>query len=267
MGKIKFFADLGEGWVFVLDLVALIILGLAATGIILRILKRILKRAEQIDASVHTFLINAVRVVCYTMLLAMALQHVGVGVSTIVAVLGAAGAAIALALRDSLANIAGGLMIIVTHPFGKGDLISVNGNRGRVEKIDLFLTTLQTLDRKTITIPNGLINTSVVYNESDREIRRVDCEFTVSYDTDIEKAKDVLSAVCEASSEILRDPKPVIGVKKYGDSGIVLEVLACCSPKNYFSVEYYLKETVKVAFDENDIDIPYNHVDVKLIKR
>ncbi|MGN0694463.1 MAG: mechanosensitive ion channel family protein [Lentihominibacter sp.] len=267
MGKIKYVADLGEGWVFVLNIVLMIVLGLAAIKIITIVVKKLLKRMEQVDSSIHTFILNGVRGICYVILIGMVLQMLGVGISTIVAVLGAAGAAIALALKDSLANIAGGIMIIATHPFSKGDLVSINGNRGRVEKIDLFLTTLQTLDRKTITIPNGIINTSVVYNESDRDVRRVDCRFTVSYDTDLDKAKDVLAAVCESCPEILRDPAVDMGVVEHGDSGIVIEVLAYCMVDDYFHVKYYLMETVKKAFEEQGIEIPFPHLDVKLTRR
>lgn len=267
MGKIKFISDLGEGWVFMLNIVLLVVFGLLAIKIITAVIKKVLRKTEQVDSAIHTFVINAVRVVCYVILIAMVLQQLGVGISTIVAVLGAAGAAIALALKDSLANVAGGIMIIVTHPFGQGDLISVGGDRGKVEKIDLFLTTLQTLDGKTITIPNGIINTSVVYNESNKDVRRVDCAFEVAYNTDINKAKDVLSAICEASPDILKDPEPIIGTAEYGESGVTIEVLAYCNVDNLLAVKYYLMETVKVAFEENDIEMPYPHVDVNIVRR
>lgn len=123
----------------------------------------------------------------------------GIPMSTVVAVLGAAGAAIALALRDSLANIAGGMMIIITRPFSKDDLIDVGTVSGKVENIDLLLTTLKTYDNKTITIPNGLINTSILVNHSKESKRRVDCTFNIGYGNDIGRVKELLAECAECA--------------------------------------------------------------------
>ena len=180
--------------------------------------------------------------------------------------LGAAGAAIALALRDSLANIAGGMMIIITQPFSKDDFIDIGDVSGKVESIDLFLTTLKTYDNKTITIPNGLINTSVLVNHSKEEKRRVDCTFGIGYGDDIAAAKEILRNVCDANPDIFKEPAPMIGVANHGGSAIMLDLKAWCATDDYWDVKYFLEENVKLAFDEHGINIPYPQVDVHLKK-
>ena len=259
-------SELSPLGVFIINFGCVLLGGMLATWIIIRALCKILKKSERIDDAMSIFIVNVVKVACIIVLIAILLQMLGVSMSTIVAVLGAAGAAIALALKDSLANIAGGFMILVTHPFGRGDLISVGENRGYVEEIDLFLTTLRTLDRRTITIPNGVINTSVVYNESNRDIRRTDATFSVSYDTDIAKAKEVIREVCRRSDLILDEPEPIIGVKSHGDNGILIDAFAYCKTEDIWDAGYSFREEVKKAFQEAGIEIPYPHMDVKIEK-
>lgn len=141
-----------------LNLIITILIGLIVIKLILSFTRRALKRSS-LDVVLYTFIINAIKAVSAIILVTMCLGILGVQMSTIVAVLGAAGAAIALALKDSLANIAGGVMIIVTKPFSRDDYIDIGTVSGKVKDIDLFLTTLRTYDNKTITVPNGLVNT------------------------------------------------------------------------------------------------------------
>ena len=242
-----------------------IVIGIIVIEIIMSITKKALNKSDA-DPSVYAFIRSAVRIICIIIIVTMCLGIMGIPMSTVIAVLGAAGAAIALALKDSLANIAGGLMIIITKPFNKDDLIDVGEVSGKVEKIDLFLTTLKTYDNKTITIPNGLINTSILINHSRESKRRVDCTFSISYKNDIGKAKEILSAVCEACPQIIREPQPLIGVANHGDSAIIIDVKAWCETDDYWDVKYFLEENVKIAFDEHDIEIPYPQMDVFIKK-
>lgn len=251
-----------EPFATLIVLATVIVLGLIIMRIIVVIVRHILKKTNHLDEMLEKFFVNLVRVACVIIIIAICLDWLGVSTGTIVAVLGAAGAAIALALKDSLANVAGGLMIIINQPFKAGDLINVGEYRGRVQSIDLFLTTLRTLNYQVITVPNGLINTSVLVNESREEHRRVDLEFAISYDSDIEKAKEVLKKVCEEGTVILDEPAPNIGVKRHDDSAVVLDLLAWCRTEDFFDAGYYLKEEVKKAFDANGIKIPFPQVDV-----
>ena len=142
-----------EPWATLIRLALIVVIGMAVITILVKFIRYLLNKIETLDEMLSSFVISAVRVVCVIILIAMCLDTLGVNIGTIVAVLGAAGAAIALALKDSLANVAGGLMIMITRPFKKGDLINIGDYRGRVEKIDLFLTTLRTLNYQIITIP------------------------------------------------------------------------------------------------------------------
>ena len=166
--------------------------------------------------------------------------------------------------RTVLANIAGGVMIILTKPFSKDDLIDIGDVSGKVHHIDLFLTTLKTYDNKTITIPNGIVNTSVLVNHSQEEKRRVDCTFGIGYDDDIEHAKEIMRKVCDDNPLILTDPQPLIGVANHGESSVDMDLKAWCLTEHYWDVKYYLEEHIKVAFDENGIQIPFPQMDVHI---
>ena len=256
--------QISEPWGTLIHLALVIVIGMMLITLIIVALRCLLKRSSALDEMLNSFIISAVRVICIVILIAMCLDTVGVNIGTIVAVLGAAGAAIALALKDSLANVAGGLMIIITQPFKQGDLINIGAYRGRVQKIDLFLTTLRTLNYEIITIPNGLVNTSILVNESREEIRRVDLKFGISYDSDVARAKEVLYRVCRGTELVLTDREPVVGVSSHDDSAIILDLLAWCRTENYFDTKYYLLEHVKMAFDEAGITIPYPHLVVQM---
>lgn len=246
-----------------LNLIITILIGLIVIKLILSFARRALKRSS-LDVVLYTFIINAIKAVSAIILVTMCLGILGVQMSTIVAVLGAAGAAIALALKDSLANIAGGVMIIVTKPFSRDDYIDIGTVSGKVKDIDLFITTLRTYDNKTITVPNGLVNTSILVNHSKEDIRRVDCKFGISYESDITLAKQLLREICESSDMILNEPKATIGVSRHDDSSVIMDMFAWCRTEDYWTVKYFLEEEVKRVFDENGIEIPYPHMDVKL---
>ena len=263
-GFTLFGLHIAEPWGTLIQLALTIVIGMLIIRILMTVIRHLLKKAGSLDEMLVSFVVSAVRVICIIILLAMCLDVVGVNIGTIVAVIGAAGAAIALALKDSLANVAGGLMILITKPFKKGDLINIGDYRGRVERIDLFLTTLRTLNYQIITIPNGLVNTSILVNESREELRRVDLQFSISYESDVVKAKDIMRRVCFESDLVLNDPEPCIGVNSNQDSAVVLDLLAWCRTENYFPTYYYLTEQVKLAFDEAGIRIPYPHLTVQM---
>lgn len=247
---------------------ALIVLaaGLLLIKLILGIVRRTLERTN-LDGAVHTFVLSALRIVLYIVLVVVLLGVLEVPTTPLITVLGAGGAAIALALKDSLGNIAGGLLILVNQPFKKGDEIDIGGTYGEVDQIDLFVTTLRTYDNKVITIPNGSINTSVIVNYSRRDKRRVDCKFGISHDSDLALAKSVLLRVAQSNPDIYTDPAPFIGVASLTENcTVVLDLKVWCSTDNYYSVKYYLTEQVKLAFDEADISIPYPQMGVHVVK-
>lgn len=250
----------------VIRLAILLAVCLILLKIILKITKKALDRSS-LDSVLYSFVINSIKVAGCIIIVTMCLSIIGVQISTIIAVVGAAGAAIALALKDSLANVAGGVMIIVTKPFKKDDIIDIGDVSGKVKDIDLFLTTLRTFDNKTITIPNGVINTSVLINHSREGVRRVDCKFSIGYDSDINEVKKLLKKICDENDMILREPEPVIGVSEHGQNAVIMDLLAWCDTADYYTVKYYLEEKAKEVFDDNGIDIPYPQMDIHIQKQ
>jgi len=243
----------------------ILIAGLILIKLAVRIAKGALEKSS-LDESMYVFVLNALRITLFVLLTVVILTKLQVPTAPIVTVLGAGSAAIALALKDSLGNIAGGILILANKPFKKGDVIDIADINGVVQHIDLFVTTLTTTDNKIITIPNGTINTSVIVNYSSATVRRVDCQFGIGYDSDIAKAKDVLAAVAESNPDIYTEPEPVIGVFSHDASAITLDLKVWCDTEKYFDVRYYLQEQVKLAFDEANITIPYPQMDVHVVK-
>ncbi|QAT42568.1 mechanosensitive ion channel family protein [Aminipila luticellarii] len=251
---VSFAASLGEAAV-------VLIAGYIIIKIVLGIIRRALNKTT-LDASLHTFIENSVKVVFWIILTITVLGVLGIPLSTFIAVLGAAGAAIALALKDSLGNIAGGIIILVTKPFKQGDYIDIIEVAGVVEEIDLLCTRLKTADNKVVSVPNGKMTTAVMINSSAEATRRVDCTFGIGYEDDMDKAKELLLAVAEAKPEVFRDPAPFVCVSGHGDNSVLIDLRVWCKTEDYWDIKYFLEENVKVAFDEAGISIPYPQIEV-----
>jgi small conductance mechanosensitive channel len=249
----------------VLGALIILVVGLILIKIFLKITRKTLEKSS-LDGAIYRFILSALKIVLYVVLIVVLLGQLKVPTTPLITVLGACGAAVALALKDSLSNIAGGLLILVNKPFKQGDVIDAAGTTGSVEHIDLFVTTLKTVDNKVITVPNGTLNTSVIVNYSKEPIRRVDCKFGISYDSDIARAKEVLRTVAESNPDIFREPAPFVGVASHLDSAISLDLRVWCDTSKYFDVKYYLEEQVKLAFDEANITIPFPQMDVHVVK-
>ena len=247
------------------QVLAIFLIGILAIKLVLRFEKKILEKSK-LDESVYRFVLRGTKFILWVVLIIAVLSSLGMEISTLVAVVGAAGAAIALALKDSLGNVAGGILILINQPFVKGNTIELNGVTGVVDAIDLLTTQLHTADNKIVTVPNGTINTSVLINYSREEKRRVDCRFSISYDADLMQAKEILYNVTLCNESIFQDPQPVIGVAGHGESAILLDLKVWCLNSEYFDVKYYLEENVKLAFDEAGINIPYQTMDVRIVK-
>lgn len=240
-------------------------IGLILLKIIMKISKSLLHKST-VDHALHNFIINGIRVLMAIVIAVAFLGSLGIETSTFIAILGAGGIAIALALKDSLGNVAGGIILIITKPFKKGDYIDILETAGKVEAIDLLYSTLKTFDNKVVSIPNGKLTNSVLINYSREDLRRVDCVFTISYNDNIEKVKDLLAAITESSDDILKDPEPIIGVAGQMDSSIGIDLKVWCKNEKYWDVKYFLEENVKIAFDEAGVTIPFPQMDVNLKK-
>lgn len=244
--------------------IAIIIVGLLLCKLIKVILKKVLRRAKRDEAIVH-FICSLTDIVLKIIVLVSALATMGINTASIITVLGTCGVAIGLALKDSLGNIASGLMIIVNKPFKKDDYVEVAGVEGTVDTINLFNTVLTTPDNKEIVIPNALISNGNVINYSANETRRVDFEFSISYDSDFFAAQNIILGVCNAHELVLDDPEPMARMRRLDDSAVVITARVWVKTPDYWSVYFDVTEQVKHKLDENGIAIPFNQLDVHLV--
>jgi small conductance mechanosensitive channel len=240
---------------------AMLLLGWVVIKVLNKIVKKALKKSS-LDPVLYKFISSALMAVCWIVLIGTVLSYVGVPLSTFITVLGVGGAAIALSLKDSLGNIAGGVIIIISKPFKKGDFIEIDKVVGKVDQIDLLFTKLLTIDNKVIHIPNGTLGTSMIMNYSSEQKRRVDCKFGISGTSDILKAKDILSVIAEQSDMILREPVPLIGVVEQSNGIVFFDMKVWCATDDFWTVKYFLEENVKLAFDEAGIEMPVPHINV-----
>lgn len=248
-----------------------VVLGILLAGyIVIRILCSVIRRAlirSKLDEVLYAFILNCIRVLLWILVIMTALPYMGLDIKAFLTALGAAGVAVALALKDSLGNFAGGVLIIISKPFKKGDYIEDYQTAGQVEKIDLLYTTLITFDNKIITIPNGKLANSTIVNYTRSETRRVDLAFAVTYRDDIMKVKDILLAVAESSPLILSEQAPLIGVANQGEGKVEVDLKVWCKTEDYLDVKYYLQEQVKLAFDEADIKLAYPQLEILMKKK
>jgi small conductance mechanosensitive channel len=233
--------------------------------IVIKLLVKFLKKEKVlkgIDISAKSFIISAVRAALYILLAVTVIAILGVPMATIVAAVGSAGLAIGLALQGGLSNIAGGILIIIFKPFTVGDYITVSGESGTVEKIDIFYTTIVTADNKRIVLPNSIVSSSAVTDYSAKDTRRVDLTFSAGYESDIGKVNEILLATARAHELVLQDPEPFARLGEQGDSALIFYCRVWCKNADYWTVYFDLTEKVKEAFDRNGISIPYPQLDI-----
>ncbi len=266
-GYITDFAEdlgvLGGSLAKAMTVIVVVVIGLILIKVLLNILKKALSHSK-LDEVLHKFILNCTKVLLLIFLVMVVLSVLGISMAPFVTVLGTCGAAVALALKDSLSNFAGGILIIINKPFSRGDYIEVGGVSGKVQEIDLMSSKLVTLDNKVITIPNGLLSTDTVINYSEQTTRRVDCVFGVGYDSDIPQVKAIIAKVIEESNYFISEPAPVIGVKELGDNAVLIEVLAWCANSDYNTARYYIQEHVKAELDKVGVDIPFPQLTVHM---
>lgn len=216
------------------------------------------------ELSLRSFLNSLISIGLKVLLVISVASMVGIETTSFIAVLGAAGLAVGLALQGSLANFAGGVLILIFRPYKVGDFIDAAGVAGVVKRIEIFSTVLTTGDNKTIIIPNGAVSNGAITNFSTQETRRVDIVFGIGYDDDLKKAKQVLTDLINADERILKDPEPMIVVSNLGDSCVDITTRSWVNSADYWGVYFDLVENGKLAFDENGISIPFPQTDVHL---
>lgn len=216
------------------------------------------------DSTLGGFLRNIVYIGLLTFVVLAAVAQLGVQTTSFIAVLGAAGFAVGLALQGSLANFAAGVLIIVFRPFKVGDFVEAAGIAGVVEAIQIFTTTLRTGDNKTIVVPNGQITSGTIVNYSAKDTRRVDLVFGVGYGDDLDKVRRVIGQVLAEDERVLKEPEATIGVLELADSSVNFAVRPWVKTADYWPVYFDINEKIKKRFDDEGITIPFPQQDVYL---
>ncbi len=245
--------------------ILILIVGLIACKFALWLISKGLDKSK-VDLTAAKFLKQCIKIVLYVILLIVVLSMLGIPTTSVITVVGTAGVAIGLALQDSLSNVAGGFVLMITKPFKIGDYIIINGVEGVVAQISILHTRLDSVSNQAIFIPNGQAVNATVVNNSTNDTRRVDLTFSISYEDDYEKARDILLEVLQSNPKVLKDPEPTVRMLEHGASAVVIATRPWCRTADYWDVYFSTTEAVRKAFIENDISIPFDQLDVHVVK-
>lgn len=243
--------------------VAILFIGLWVAKQIRKLLVQIMHRSKM-DETLISFVASLSHVALQVFIIIAALETLDVKTTSVIAVLGAAGLAVGLALQGSLSNFAAGVLMIIFKPFRVGDLIDAGDVLGTVREIGIFTTAIDTLDNRKTIVPNSKLTADNITNYSANKTRRVDLTAGISYDDDIDKARAVIQSVLDGIPEILEEPAPDIFVAEMADSSINFAVRPWCKPADYWKVYFAVTEGIKKRFDAEDITIPFPQRDVHL---
>jgi small conductance mechanosensitive channel len=247
----------------VLAAVAILIIGRWVSKGFRNVVKRLMNK-RQVDATVVGFMGNLTYVALLAFFIIAALGQLGIQTTSFIAILGAAGLAIGLALQGSLANFASGFLMIIFKPFRVDDYVEIAGTAGTVEEIHIFTTTLKTPDNKTVIIPNSKITGDNIVNWTAKGTRRVDMVFGIGYGDNIDKAKKIMSDVLAKDERILKDPQPQIALLELGNSSVNFAVRPWARIEDYWGIYFDAMENIKKACDAEGISIPFPQRDVHL---
>ncbi len=245
--------------------VIVLVIGLIVCKLALKVLGKGLDRSR-LDITVTNFVKQCCKIVLYVLLITVVLSMLGIPATSIVTVIGTAGVAIGLALQNSLSNVAGGIMLMINKPFKIGDYIAVSGVSGTVRQITILYTRLDSDSNQAIFIPNGQVSGAVVTNNNGNDIRRVDMKISISYDDDFSKAQQVITEVLKRNEKVLSNPAPTIRMLEHGASAIVIAVRPWCKAADYWDVFFAVTEDIRAAFISAGISIPYDQIDVHVVK-
>jgi len=249
----------------ILMALVIFIIGRWAVRLIVGLIAKLMSKAN-VDIILIGFVSSIVNAVLLLFVIIASLDQLGVNTTSFIALIGAAGLAVGLALQGSLQNFAAGVLLIIFRPFKVGDFVEAGGTAGVVEEIGVFSTRMKTGDNREIIVPNGGIFGGTITNFSARDTRRIDMVFGIGYGDDIRKAKEVLQTIIDADERILKDPAPLIAVGELGDSSVNFNVRPWVASGDYWAVRFDLNEKIKLAFDDAGISIPFPQMDVHVHK-
>ena len=244
--------------------IVVLLVSFRVINILSRRIERRFRGSEKVDKTILKTLTYIGKIGAKIIIAICVVGYLGIDTSGITALVTSLGVCAGLAVNGALSNLAGGVIILFTRPFKVDDYIEVEGTdvAGTVEDIQIVCTKLRTPDNKVIYVPNGSLSNSNIINYSEKETRRVDFTFSISYDSDFEKARALLLEICSSHELVLDDPAPVVRMSDHGQSSISITTRVWVNSADYWTVKFDILELVKAAFDENEISIPYNQLDV-----
>jgi len=244
---------------------AIFIVGRWIIGIVVNLVEKLLGKSKT-DPMLIGFISSILRAVLLLFVIIASLDQLGVDTTSFIALIGAAGLAVGLALQGSMQNFASGVLLILFRPFKVGDFIEAGGASGTVEEIGIFATTMKTGDNREVIVPNGAIYGGNIVNNSARDTRRIDMVFGIGYDDDIREAKRIITDIIHADARILKEPTALVAVGELADSSVNFNVRPWVASGDYWKVYFDMNEKIKLAFDEAGISIPYPQMDVHVNK-
>ena len=246
--------------------IAIFVVGKWAAKRIADFIVKMLSKQDKMDETLIKFIDDIIYYVLLIVVILAALDQVGIETTSVLAILGAAGLAVGLALKDSLSNFASGVMIILFKPFKIGDVVTAGGTTGKIKEIHLFNTEFTTPDNQQILVPNSAITSGAIVNINAHDKRRVDLVIGIGYDDDIKKAKNLLNKIVESHDKVLKEEGITVAVSELADSSVNFVVRAWANTPDYWDVKFDLTETIKLTFDKEGISIPYPQTDVHVYK-
>lgn len=250
----------------ILAAAAILIIGRLVVGIVTSFVRKLMTKTK-VDETLTKFITSLIKIFLLMVVFIAALNSLGVETTSLIAILGAAGLAIGLALQGSLSNFSAGVMLIIFRPFTTGDYVEAGGTSGSVEEIRIFNTILKTIDNKMVIIPNGNIIGNNIINYSAEDTRRVDMVFGIGYDDNLKKAKEILLRLIDEDERILKDPEAAVAVSELANSSVNFVVRPWVKTADYWTVYFDFTEKVKLTFDAEGISIPYPQQDVHMYQK
>lgn len=250
-------------WPKLLWCAIIFVAGWSLSSLIIKLMRKGLKRTD-IERSVITFLCSISKYLLRFVVIVLALTPLGFQITSVFAALGAAGIGLGLGLKESVANLASGIQVIITKPLKVGDYIELGAVEGTVLRVEMMFTTLKTLDNKEVVIPNAQLTASIMTNYTSLGVRRVDFNYWVRYGTDLEHLREVMLAEGTADELVLDEPKSIVAILEQGADGIRVSMRLYCKPEDYWVLFFRMQEKIKVLFERENIQIPFNQLDVHI---
>ncbi|MBQ8623809.1 MAG: mechanosensitive ion channel [Oscillospiraceae bacterium] len=250
----------------VLKAILTFLICLIAVKILSAIFSKLLDSSKTLDGTLRGFLKTAIKIALWAIAIVIVAGSLGIDTASLVAVISIAGLALSLAIQNIMSNLFAGITLLVTRPFLAGDYVDIGANSGLVRSVGLFYTVIDTVDNRVVSIPNGDVIATAVVNYSTNELRRVDLNFTASYDSSTEDVKKAILKAVSKNDKILTDPEPFVSILKYNDSNIEYVARVWVNSPDYWDVYFFLNEEVREAFAESGVKMTYPHINVHMDK-